>query len=275
MRQATESSIAQVSIKKAYNDRSEEIQDWIAIEAPLEIRLKKEGDLMAKPVSVTMRTPGHDELLALGFLFTEGILFDYRSVISVDTVDENVVEVLVSSDTETELGNADRNFYTTSSCGVCGKASIDAINVKSRFQLDPVSPTIDKQQIFGLQQKLIVQQSSFVKTGGIHASALFSSTGELIALKEDVGRHNAMDKLVGECWQKGLLPLTDKVLLLSGRASFELIQKATMAGISTIVSVGAPSSLAIELAAENRHTLVGFLKEDRFNIYTGAARVTE
>ncbi len=273
MKQTLNASISNIKIKKVFSDSLEEIDDAVAIEAPLEIRLRNESDLLGKSISVTMRTPGNDELLALGFLFTEGILSDYESVLAADITEENVIEVVVKDGTPIQLDKTDRNFYTTSSCGVCGKSSIDAIKVKSSFSIKETTSVVDRKTLFDLQQKIIAEQSAFTKTGGIHASALFDLSGNLIAIREDVGRHNAMDKLIGECWQKGLAPLNNYVLMLSGRASFELIQKATMAGIPIICSVGAPSSLAIELAQENNHTLVGFLKTDRFNIYCGHHRI--
>lgn len=273
MKQLIDSPTRQTKIIKVFKDAQESFDDTVAIEAPLEIRLKTEDQLVTKSVSVTMRTPGEDNLLALGFLFTEGILSNSNSVVSSEITEENIIEIVLKEGTPIALDKADRNFYTTSSCGVCGKSSIDAINVKSQFQVADGLLAVDKNVLFGLQDKIKSVQATFTKTGGIHAATLFSPEGDLIALYEDVGRHNAMDKLVGDCWQKGLLPLKNNILLLSGRASFELIQKATMAGVSIIASVGAPSSLAVELASENNHTLVGFLKSDRFNIYTGHERI--
>lgn len=273
MKHLSESPTKQIKIKKVSMDTQETFEDTVAIEAPLEIRLRTEDQFLAKPISVTMRTPREDHLLALGFLFTEGILSDNSSVVSYEITDENIIEVVLKEGTPIALDKADRNFYTTSSCGVCGKSSIDAIQVKSLYKVGNESRIVDKRVLFGLQDRIKSVQATFTKTGGIHAATLFSPEGDLIALYEDVGRHNAMDKLVGDCWQKGLLPLKNHILLLSGRASFELIQKATMAGVSIIASVGAPSSLAIELASENNHTLVGFLKSDRFNIYTGHERI--
>ncbi|MFY0592245.1 formate dehydrogenase accessory sulfurtransferase FdhD [Roseivirga sp.] len=273
MKQDISRATNQINIKRVYSDDSEDISDIVAIEAPLEIRLKTDQEIVGKAISVTMRTPGNDELLAKGFLFTEGIISDYAEIIETEITDENIVEVTVHDGANLSLGKADRNFYTTSSCGVCGKSSIDAITVKSQFELNMASLKVNKTALFNLQEKVLAKQSAFTQTGGIHAAALFSSSGELITLREDVGRHNATDKLIGECWEQGLLPLASNILFLSGRASFELIQKATMAGIAVIVSVGAPSSLAIELASERGHTLIGFLKENRFNIYCGHERI--
>ena len=255
------------------NGSRDQMEDTIAIEAPLEIRIKKDGELMGKSIAVTMRTPGNDAELALGFLFTEGILKDFEVVKECVQVEENVIEVDIRSNTEVNLSQSDRNFYTTSSCGVCGKASIDAIQVDSSFTLNSDLTKISESVLFNLQEKLKKEQSAFEATGGIHAAALFDLDGIIQELREDVGRHNALDKLLGASWQAGKMPLSNTILLLSGRASFELVQKANMAGIPFIVAVGAPSSLAIELAEEHQHTLVGFLKSDRFNIYTGHERI--
>ena len=249
--------------------------DTIAIESPLEIRIKKENQLTGNSIAVTMRTPGNDIELALGFIFTEGILKDFNDIIKVEMPEENVVEVLLVNESKIDLSQSDRNFYTTSSCGVCGKASIEAIKVDSSFSVVENLAKIEKSALLNLQEKLKAVQSAFEATGGIHASALFDLRGNLIELREDVGRHNALDKLIGYAWKRGNLPLSDHVVLLSGRASFELVQKASMAGIPYIVAVGAPSSLAVELAEENGHTLIGFLKSDRFNIYTGHERIKE
>lgn len=247
--------------------------DLVAIEAPLEIHIQKETEISGKSIAVTMRTPGNDAELALGFPFTEGILKDFKAVVNTIQLEENVVTIMVKEDTELNLSQSDRNFYTTSSCGVCGKASIDAIQVTPQFQLTENTPKINASTLFNLQEKLLAEQSTFTETGGIHAAALFNLKGELQLLKEDVGRHNALDKLIGNLWSQGLLPAAESILLLSGRASFELIQKATMAGIPFIVAVGAPSSLAIELAENNQHTLIGFLKQERFNCYVGHERI--
>lgn len=273
MDKATLSSKTTQKIIHKVNETTEQVEDIVAIEAPLEIRIKRQSDLIGKSVAVTMRTPGNDEELALGFLFTEGILSDFNEVVEATEIEENVVEVIVQKEAAINLSQSDRNFYTTSSCGVCGKASIDAIQVDSSFSLFGDIPTVSKQVLFHLQDTLKKEQSAFEATGGIHAAALFDTNGNLLELREDVGRHNALDKLIGSAWQNGQIPMSNHVLLLSGRASFELVQKASMAGIPIIAAVGAPSSLAVELAEEHRHTLVGFLKSDRFNIYTGHERI--
>ncbi|MEY2924796.1 MAG: hypothetical protein RLZZ337_1344 [Bacteroidota bacterium] len=260
-----EDGIQHITISKWINGKSQTIEDKVAIEAPLEIQIQKSGEQPIS-VSVTMRTPGDDEELALGFLFTEAILADYQQVKAVSYLGENIVKVHVASDFQLNLATTERNFYTSSSCGVCGKASIEAIHTHTHFKLQEPKP-IANDVLFSLKEKLAEQQSLFSETGGIHAAALFSYAGELQLLREDVGRHNALDKLIGASLRTAKLPLADSILLLSGRASFELVQKATMAGISTIVAVGAPSSLAVELAQENGQQLIGFLKEMSYNKY--------
>jgi FdhD protein len=222
-----------------------------------------------------MRTPGNDRELAMGFLYTEGIVYSKADILDVVQVNENVVLVSLAVGREVQIGKMERNFYTTSSCGVCGKASIDAIKtvcqMEERYPYDQlkVSPEV----IYGLPHTVSGQQGLFAQTGGIHASALFDLGGQLLWLREDVGRHNAMDKLVGKSLAEGLLPLENHILFLSGRASFELVQKAAMAGIKIIVAVGAPSSLAVQMAEEWNMTLIGFLRGEKFNIYCGVQRV--
>ena len=255
-----------ITITKTKNGKSDLQEDVVAVEAPLEIQIKQFTETEPRAISVTMRTPGDDEELALGFLFTEGLLQDYNQVKAVKYLGENIVKIYLSEGVTLDLQKAERNFYTTSSCGVCGKASIEAITTKTQYKIQHKAELKDE-ILFGLKAKLADQQSLFSATGGIHAAALFSENGELLTLHEDVGRHNALDKLIGNAFRRNQLPLEKSILLLSGRASFELVQKATMAGISTIVSVGAPSSLAVELARENGQTLIGFLKEGSYNQY--------
>ncbi len=264
--------IQEINVQRVSVSETKYESDSVAIEAPLEIRLKRKSDPMSKAVAVTMRTPGNDSELALGFLFTEGIIKKFDEVSSVVNKEENVIEVIVSDQLNVDLKNADRNFYTTSSCGVCGKASIEAIKVDPRFKSD-YQNKLRKEDILALPKLAEEAQDTFELTGGIHASTLFNTQMELVAIREDVGRHNALDKLIGLQLQASSLPLANSVLLLSGRASFELVQKAAMAGISIIISIGAPSSLAIDLAIEHSITLIGFLKKDRFNIYTGNERI--
>ena len=264
--------IKEFHIHRQKDDQRKEVADQIAEEAPLEIQVQHFGEESPTALSVTMRTPGDDEELALGFLFTEGLLQDYTDVRAVSYTGDNIVKVYLNEGVTIELNKAERNFYTTSSCGVCGKASIDAIKTTAKYRIE-LPENINGRILYGLKDQLTSEQSLFSMTGGIHAAAIFDLNGKLEAAFEDVGRHNAMDKLVGHYFKQGKLPLTNKILLLSGRASFELVQKATMAGIGYIVAVGAPSSLAVELARDNQQCLVGFLKQDSFNIYCEHDRI--
>jgi FdhD protein len=232
-------------------------------------------------ISVTMRTPGNDAELAAGFLFTEGIIKCSEAITGIEHCfiacaenKENVIAVKLAEGIMPNLRNTERNFYTTSSCGVCGKGSIEAIRTVSAFtQQKEDQFTINAELLYLLPDILKDHQQVFADTGGLHAAALFNTNGELLLAREDVGRHNAVDKLIGAALNKNWLPLSETILLLSGRASFELVQKAAMAGIRIIASVGAPSSLAVELAEEFKITLVGFLRNRRFNIYTAAHRI--
>jgi FdhD protein len=250
--------------------------DVLAVEEPLEIRVAfARGHKESKVVSVTMRTPGNDTELAAGFLYTEGLISQPQELLSAQQISGNVVLINVAASAEPRLMGLQRNFYTTSSCGVCGKASIDAIattcSIPQHYPYDKLK--VAASLICSLPELLSGVQSVFRQTGGIHACALFNEEGQLLCMREDVGRHNAMDKMVGRCLHDGLLPLVGKILLLSGRASFELVQKAVMAGITVIAAVGAPSSLAVQLAEEWNITLIGFLRGERFNIYSGAQRI--
>ena len=252
-----------------------EVDDILAVEEPLEIQLVfgPNGSRTTKSISVTMRTPGHDSDLAVGFLFTEGIIHGIKDIIGVTSISENVVQIALHENIAPALTGLDRNFYTTSSCGVCGKTSLDAVRVAAPFERTQDHLQLSTSLIHQLPEKLREQQNIFDQTGGLHASALFDIHGELLLLYEDVGRHNALDKLVGAALQKGWLPLGNHLLLLSGRISFELVQKAVMAGIKVVAAVGAPSSLALTLALEHNITLIGFLRENRFNIYSGDQRI--
>lgn len=271
-------STIKISISKFSDQQITEVDDLVAVEEPLEIQLFyiQEEVRTIKSISVTMRTPGHDRHLAVGFLFTEGILEDPEDVKTVahQLGEENKVRVSMQNNVMPNLPTTDRNFYTTSSCGVCGKSSIDAIHTHSKFKSDPSPIEVNYRILLPMTETLKAHQSIFKSTGGLHASALFDLQGQLIALGEDVGRHNALDKLIGEQFLKGQLPLQQHILLMSGRASFELLQKSWMAGIKIVLAIGAPSSLAIELAKEKGITLIGFLKSDRFNIYTHPERIT-
>lgn len=268
-------AVTTLSIHKVQSGTVTASDDQLAIEEPLEIQLVHGADRFTRKVSVTMRTPGQDEELAVGFLFTEGIIRNREAIEHIPPVQAgaNSVRVWLKPDVIPHLQQTDRNFYTTSSCGVCGKASIDAIKTVSAFGDLTDQLHISANILQGLPARLLPQQAVFESTGGLHASALFTPGGDLVLLREDVGRHNALDKLIGTALLEGLLPLNNYVLLLSGRASFELIQKAAMAGIKVVAAVGAPSSLAVSLAREYGMTLVGFLRPERFNIYGGAERI--
>jgi FdhD protein len=270
-------SLKEVLIKKVTHFKSSRTSDTLSVEEPLEIKIQygSENQKVKKNISVTMRTPGNDSELALGFLFTEGIIPSFQVVKKIShlqtactTQKKNSIQVELEENFIPHLKQSDRNFYTTSSCGVCGKASIESIKTVSSFStLNRPRLNLSLDVLYQLPQKLRMAQGDFAATGGIHASGLFSSEGDLVLLHEDVGRHNALDKLIGSALASDLLPLNQHILLLSGRASFELIQKAAMAGISVVAAIGAPSSLAVELAIEFNITLLGFLKENRFNIY--------
>ena len=280
-------AISPVNILKASFDSFEEKSDLVVVEEPLEIRLGygSTDNRQQRSVSVTMRTPTHDFELALGFLYSEGIITSsYSQVMSVKyCVDagrqatENIVRVELKPDISLNLKLLQRNFYATSSCGVCGKASIEAID-NMICDIPKQNPEqnalkISKEYIYNLPKSLAQYQKVFEYTGGLHAAALFDVAGKIILLREDIGRHNALDKIIGNALTQDLLPLHDKILLMSSRASFELIQKAVMANIAVIATIGAPSSLAIQTAEQFGITLIGFLRNDSFNIYTGKERI--
>ncbi len=256
--------------------------DLVVVEEPLEIRLGygPTGNREQRSLSVTMRTPGHDFELALGFLFTEGVIGSYDQVESIKYCEdagrqeekENIVRVELKPDVAIDWQKLQRNFYTTSSCGVCGKSSIEA--VAQSCAVIPVTWTIQSEIIYKLPETLRKAQQVFEHTGGLHASGLFNHAGKLELLREDVGRHNALDKVIGAMLVMGKLPLTNLMVLVSGRASFELVQKAAMAGIPLMVAVGAPSSLAVQLALDCGVTLIGFVRDNRFNIYSGVERIS-
>lgn len=255
--------------------------DILAVEEPLEIRLRWWDDdaLVEKSIAVTMRTPGADFELAVGFLFSEGIIASRSDYFDVgycldDTETQlfNIVSVTLMPGRTFDLSRLERHFYTTSSCGVCGKATLEALEVQGcEFLQSGVN--VDPQVLRGLPETLREAQAVFEQTGGLHAAGLFDSDGRLTSLHEDVGRHNALDKVIGEQFIAGRTPLRDHILLLSGRASFELLQKALMARISIVAAVGAPSSLAVELAQSFGVTLVGFVRPEGLNIYTHPERI--
>lgn len=245
--------------------------DTLVAEEPLELRVD------GRPLAVTMRTPGDDVDLALGFLLTEGLIgaaTDVATARHCTDSDFNLLEVTLAPGVPAPAVDPTRNFYTTSSCGVCGKASIDAVKTLSRYAVadDPV--TVAASVLVSLPERLRTDQRVFDRTGGLHAAGLFTGDGQLVCLREDVGRHNAVDKVIGWALRAGRVPLTGHVLLVSGRASFELTQKASMAGIPVLAAVSAPSTLAVDLAGELGMTLVGFLRPGRMNLYAGADRIT-
>ncbi len=252
--------------------------DTLAAEEPLEIRLA------GAPLTVTMRTPGDDFDLAAGFLVSEGVLTAAEQVATIrycaGATDDgrntyNVLDVALAPGVNVPDLTLQRNFYTTSSCGVCGKASLDAVRTQAAFRPgdDPVEVSPDV--LAGLPERLRAAQRVFERTGGLHAAGLFTAAGELLCVREDIGRHNAVDKVVGWALREARLPLAGTVLLVSGRASFELAQKALMAGIPVLAAVSAPSSLAVDLAAEAGLTLVGFLRGTSMNVYAGAHRIRQ
>lgn len=243
----------------------EKVDDHLVVEEPVEIRLD------GTPLAVVMRTPGNDAELALGFCITEGIVTGPEQVAAVEDQGEGRWEVQLVSGVTVDPGQFQRNFYASSSCGVCGKASIDAIRVTGAFP--PAGPKVSREVLLGLPDRLIEVQPAFRSTGGIHAAAAFEADGTLVAVREDVGRHNAVDKLVGHLaairW-----PIRDLGLLVSGRVSFEIVQKAAVAGLSLVCGVSAASTLAVELAEELGMTVAGFLRPTGFTLYTGEQRVT-
>jgi FdhD protein len=282
----TQPSVSPIHITKVNGNHIEQTVDLLAVEEPLEIRLGYGPDTLREQrrISVTMRTPGHDFELALGFLLTEGIIASPNEVYKIQYCTElnsienkeNIVRVELKPQVVIDFVKLHRNFYTTSSCGVCGKESIEAIRTSCQLRIENLELRIQKEIIIGLPNKLRAQQSVFEHTGGIHACALFDSEGNLKILREDVGRHNALDKLIGATYHTEfaeVFPSNNSILLLSGRASFELMQKAAMANIPIVCAVGAPSSLAVQTAKEFGITLIGFLRGNRFNVYFGRERI--
>ena len=253
--------------------------DTLATEEPMEIRLLAGGT--KQTVAVTMRTPGADFELAAGFLYGEGIVSSPDDILKISyCVDSdlaaeqqyNIVNVELRGNREYDLRPLERHFYTTSACGVCGKASLEQLELRG-CPVIPPGPTLTAQTIYGLPGKLRKAQGLFDATGGLHAAALFDKNGELLALREDVGRHNATDKLVGWALLEGRLPLSDHIVMVSGRSSFEILQKCLTAGVPVVCAISAPSSLAVDVARGFGMTLVGFLREGRFNVYAGSDRI--
>ena len=273
----------EIPVEKAVGSAWHAEADCVAIEEPLEIRLAEgpAAERTVRCISITMRTPGNDCELAAGFLLSEGIVREPGEIESVRPCgpaigprnSHNIVQVDLHEAVAVDLKRLERHFYTTSSCGVCGKTSLDALAIGAVPEMPHDAPRIKAGAIHALPEKLRHVQAVFDRTGGLHAAALFDAQGEVLSLREDVGRHNAVDKLLGGELLAGRLPLSDRGILVSGRASFELMQKALMAGIPMLAAVGAPSSLAVELAERFQMTLIGFLRDGRFNVYSGRWRV--
>jgi FdhD protein len=267
--------------------------DDLVIEEPLEIRIEfeEDGTILKKTVAMTMRTPGDDQVLALGFLFSEGMLAsgsDVDEVISCGPVSpvhggQNIVRVKLARGVTIPIQKIERLFVTNSSCGICGKTSFESLTLNppqgegegegENGLVGNQSPKIAPGVLFSLPAKLLNAQRAFARTGGVHAAALVSFEGTIESLFEDVGRHNAVDKIVGKEFLRGALPLKNKIILVSGRASFELVQKTIKAGASMLMALGAPSNLALDLAAKYGLTLIGFARDHKFNIYTGGHRI--
>ena len=258
--------------------RPEAVPDRVATEEPLEIRLLWEG--AEHTVAVTMRTPGADEELAAGFLFAEGVVEHRERILGFHRPPEertgepepNIVTVELGAGPDPNLPTLERHFFSSSACGVCGKAGLAALQVRAPGRL-PEGPEIDPELVASLPGRLREAQGLFDATGGLHAAALFDASGSLLALREDVGRHNALDKLLGRAFLDGRLPLHGHLVLVSGRTSYEILQKCAVAGVPIVCAVSAPSSLAVELAETFGITLVGFLRGERFNVYAGAERI--
>ena len=270
-------------VTKFKKNRLENTEDFISIEEPLEISLKYKDNekFISKSLSITMRTPGNDEDLVRGFLFNEQIIENIKDIESIESFGEKVgqyniqnkIIVTLNNSKNINISKIKRDFLSNSSCGVCGKSSLDALEITKKQKASKSNPKISKDIIIKSPNTLRQNQSEFAKTGGIHASGLFSSNGDLLSLKEDVGRHNALDKLIGDSLFNGFLKPEDQFITCSGRLNFELVQKVLMTNIGLMIGVGAPTSLAIDLANRFDITLVGFVKEDSFNIYTNNQKV--
>ena len=270
-------------IVKFRENKFENVDDFISIEEPLEISIRyKEHDKWIKnSLSITMRTPGHDEDLVRGFLFNEQIIQGLNDIETIESFGEKVgqyniqnkILVTLNNSKNVNISKIRRDFLTNSSCGVCGKSSLDALEILKKEKTSKLNPKLSKEVLINSPSMLRENQSEFAKTGGIHASGLFSSNGNLISLREDVGRHNALDKLIGNSLISKNLQPNDQFITCSGRLNFELVQKVLMTNIGLMIGVGAPTSLAIDLANKFDMTLVGFVKEDSFNIYTNKQKV--
>ena len=270
-------------VLKYRSNNTNEIDDSISIEEPLEItiKFKNNNTWTENTISITMRTPGNDEDLVRGFLFNERIIEKIEYIDKIESIGENVgqynlknkIVATINNSENVDIDKIKRNFLTNSSCGVCGKTSLDSLEIIKKDKIVKSLPKIDHEIIMKSPTTLRENQSEFSKTGGIHASGLFSDKGDVVAIKEDVGRHNALDKLIGYVLEKKLLNPSNQFLTCSGRLNFELVQKALMSNIGVLIGVGAPTSLAIDLANKFDMTLVGFVKQDSFNIYSNKERI--
>ena len=270
-------------VLKLKDNASQEVKDSVSIEEPLEMKLKfkSKDNWKSENLSITMRTPGNDEDLIAGFLFNERIIENVESITKIEKLGENVgdyniqnkIEATINDTKNIEIDKIKRNFLMNSSCGVCGKTSLDTVEVIKKDKLDLSFPIINKKIILKSPELLMSKQSEFSKTGGIHASSLIDKDGNVIATREDVGRHNALDKLIGYVHKKKLIDNHSQFIACSGRLNFELIQKGLMSNIGVMVGVGAPTSLAIDLAKRFGMTLLGFVKKNSFNIYTNKERI--
>ena len=267
---------------KVQRGRGADETDVLAAEEPMEIRVESGAKRHRETtsLSVTMRTPGNDFELAAGFLFTEGIVARKRDLLRIEYCTEpgvaqeyNIVNAILGPDVSFNADRLSRHFYMTSSCGVCGKTSLEAVRVAVRRPIPKDRPMADPKTVAAIPDRLRLGQALFSETGGLHAAALFDEDGELKSLREDIGRHNAVDKVIGEAFLADRVPLSNRVLTVSGRASFEIMQKAAVAGLPFVVAVGAPSNLAVAIAEEFGMTLVGFARGDRFNVYAGRGRI--
>ena len=267
--------IREMEIARSGSGAYDIARDLLAIEEPLEMRVEwSEGaERRVATVAVTMRTPGTDLELAAGFLFTEGLVHAREEIASVQSCRAGSVRVVLAPDVSIDLARLERHSFTSSSCGMCGKTSASALRTTSHYPLRAAEPVVAEALVRSLPERLRRAQPAFDATGGLHASALFDLDGRLLTLHEDVGRHNALDKVIGAELLAGHLPADERILIVSGRVSFELVQKALMAGIPIVAAIGAPSSLAVDLAREAGLTLLGFLRSDRFNVYSGGERL--
>ncbi len=271
------------NVIKLKENKKEEIKDYVSVEEPLEmnLRFKKNGNWQTENLSITMRTPGKDEDLIVGFLFNERIIENVNQIIKVkkqgnkvgDYNIQNKIEATINSNKKIDIGKLKRNFLTNSSCGVCGKTTLDTVEIIKNEKLNLSFPKIKKEIIMKSSELLLSEQAEFSKTGGIHASSLIDDSGKVIVTREDVGRHNALDKLIGYSHKNKLINNNSQFIASSGRLNFELVQKGLMSNIGVMAGVGAPTTLAVDLAKRFGMTLLGFVKNNSFNIYTNKERI--